>query len=76
MLKEEIVVLRKQMHSFSKYGGMPSGLEWSDFIWGNGYFETPVVLKVAHDNNKKIVLQLFKILRSSTRASALKIVIF
>jgi hypothetical protein len=38
------------------------------------YFEKPVVLKVAHDyNNKKIVLQLFKILRSSTRASALKI---
>jgi hypothetical protein len=37
-------------------------------------FEKPVVLKVAHDyNNKKIVLQLFKILRSSTRASALKI---
>jgi hypothetical protein len=38
------------------------------------YFEKPMVLKVAHDyNNKKIVLQLFKILRSSTRASALKI---
>jgi hypothetical protein len=37
-------------------------------------FEKPVVLKVAHDyNNKKIVVQLFKILRSSTRASALKI---
>jgi hypothetical protein len=37
-------------------------------------FEKPVVLKVAHDyNNKKTVLQLFKILRSSTRASALKI---
>jgi hypothetical protein len=37
-------------------------------------FEKPVVLKVAHDcNNKKIVLQLFKIFRSSTRASALKI---
>jgi hypothetical protein len=36
--------------------------------------EKPAVLKVAHDyNNKKIVLQLFKILRSSTRASALKI---
>jgi hypothetical protein len=36
--------------------------------------EKPVVLKVAHDfNNKKIVLQLFKILRPSTRASALKI---
>jgi hypothetical protein len=40
----------------------------------NVYFEKPVVLKVAHDyNNKKIVLQLFKILRSSTRALALKI---
>jgi hypothetical protein len=39
-----------------------------------GNFEKPVVLKVAHDyNNKKIVLQLFKILRSSTRALALKI---
>jgi hypothetical protein len=37
-------------------------------------FEKPVVLIVAHDyKNKKIVLQLFKILRSSTRASALKI---
>jgi hypothetical protein len=37
-------------------------------------FEKPVVFKNAHDyNNKKIVLQLFKILRSSTRASALKI---
>jgi hypothetical protein len=37
-------------------------------------FEKPVVLKVAHDsNNKKIVPQLFKILRSSTRASAFKI---
>jgi hypothetical protein len=37
-------------------------------------FEKPVVLKVAHDyDNKKIVPQLFKILRSSTRASALKI---
>jgi hypothetical protein len=37
-------------------------------------FEKPVVLKVAHDyDNKKIVLQLFKILRSSTRASALNI---
>jgi helix-turn-helix protein len=40
----------------------------------NVNFEKPVVLKVAHDHNtKKIVLQLFKILRSSTRASALKI---
>jgi hypothetical protein len=37
-------------------------------------FKNPVVLKVAHDyNNKKIGIQLFKILRSSTRASALKI---
>jgi hypothetical protein len=37
-------------------------------------FKKPVVLKVAHDyNNKKIVLRLFKILKSSTRASALKI---
>jgi hypothetical protein len=35
-------------------------------------FEKPVVLTVAHDY-KKIVPQLFKILRSSTRASALKI---
>jgi hypothetical protein len=43
----------------------------------NVYFEKPVVLKVAHDyNNKKIVLRLFKILRSSTRASALKIKFF
>jgi hypothetical protein len=33
-----------------------------------------VVLKVAYDyNNKTIILYLFKILRSSTRASALKI---
>jgi hypothetical protein len=40
----------------------------------NVNFEKPVVLKVAHDyNNRKIVVQLFKILRSSTRASALKI---
>jgi hypothetical protein len=40
----------------------------------NVNFEKPVVIKVAHGyNNKKIVLQLFKILRSSTRASALKI---
>jgi hypothetical protein len=37
-------------------------------------FEKPVVLNVAHNyNNKKITPQLFKILRSSTRASALKI---
>jgi hypothetical protein len=37
-------------------------------------FEKPVVLKVAYDyNNKTIVLQLLKILRSSTRALALKI---
>jgi hypothetical protein len=36
--------------------------------------EKPVVLKVAHDyKNKIIVLQLFKILRSFTRASVLKI---
>jgi hypothetical protein len=34
-------------------------------------FENPVVLKVAHDYNK-IVLQLFKILRFFTRASAMK----
>jgi hypothetical protein len=40
----------------------------------NVNFEKPVVLKVAHKyNNKNIVLQLFKILRSSTRVSALKI---
>jgi hypothetical protein len=40
----------------------------------NVNFEKPVVIKVAHGyNNKKIVLQLFKILISSTRASALKI---
>jgi hypothetical protein len=40
----------------------------------NVNFEKPVVLKVAHVySNKKIVLQLFKILKSSTRASALKI---
>jgi hypothetical protein len=40
----------------------------------NVNFEKPVVLKVAHDyNNKKIVIQLFKILRSSIRASTLKI---
>jgi hypothetical protein len=38
----------------------------------NVTFEKPVVLKDAHDyNNKKIDLQLFKILRS--RPSALKI---
>jgi hypothetical protein len=37
-------------------------------------FEQPVVSEVAHDyNNENIVLQLFKILRSSTRALALKI---
>jgi hypothetical protein len=36
--------------------------------------EKPVVLRVAHDyKNKIIVLQLFKILRSFTRASVLKI---
>jgi hypothetical protein len=36
--------------------------------------EKPVVLKVAHDyKNKIFVLQLFKILRSFTRASVLKI---
>jgi hypothetical protein len=40
----------------------------------NVNFEKPVVLIVANDyKNKKIVLQLFKILRSSTHASALKI---
>jgi hypothetical protein len=40
----------------------------------NVNFEKPVVLKVAHDyNNKKVVLRLIKILRSSTRAWALKI---
>jgi hypothetical protein len=40
----------------------------------NVNFGKPVVLKVAHDyNNKKNFLQLFKILRSSTRALALKI---
>jgi hypothetical protein len=40
----------------------------------NVNFEKPVVIKVAHGYyNKKIDLQLFKILRSSTRASALKI---
>jgi hypothetical protein len=40
----------------------------------NVNFKKPVVLKVAHEyKNKKIVLRLFKILRSSTRASALKI---
>jgi hypothetical protein len=40
----------------------------------NVNFEKPVVLKIAHNyNNKNIVVQLFKILRSSTRASALKI---
>jgi hypothetical protein len=40
----------------------------------NVNFEKPVVLKVARDsNNKKNVLRLFKILRSSTRAWALKI---
>jgi hypothetical protein len=40
----------------------------------NVNFEKPVVLKVAHDyNNKKIVLQLFKILISYTCPSALKI---
>jgi hypothetical protein len=40
----------------------------------NVNFEKPVVFKVTYGyNDKKIVLQLFKILRSSTRASALKI---
>jgi hypothetical protein len=40
----------------------------------NVNFEKPVVLKVLDDhNNKKNVLRLFKILRSFTRASALKI---
>jgi hypothetical protein len=40
----------------------------------NVNFVKPVVLKVAHAyNNKNIVLQLFKFLESSTRASALKI---
>jgi rRNA processing protein Krr1/Pno1 len=40
----------------------------------NVNFEKPVVIKVAHGfNNKKIVLQLLKISRSSTHASALKI---
>jgi hypothetical protein len=40
----------------------------------NVNFEKPVVLKDAHDyNNKKIVLQIFKILRSFTSTSALKI---
>jgi hypothetical protein len=40
----------------------------------NVNFEKPVFIKVAHgNNNNKIVLQLFKIIRSSTRASALKI---
>jgi hypothetical protein len=40
----------------------------------NVYFEKPVVLKIAHDYNNNItVLRLFKILGSSTRASALKI---
>jgi hypothetical protein len=40
----------------------------------NVNFEKPVVLNVAHDyNNKTIFLQLFEILRSSTRVSALKI---
>jgi hypothetical protein len=40
----------------------------------NVNFEKLVVLNVVHDcDNKKIVLKLFKILRSSTRASALKI---
>jgi hypothetical protein len=43
----------------------------------NVNFEKPVAIKVAHGyNNKKIVLQLFKILRSSTCASALKIINF
>jgi hypothetical protein len=40
----------------------------------NVNFEKPVALKVADKfNSKNIVVQLFKILRSSTRASALKI---
>jgi hypothetical protein len=40
----------------------------------NVNFEKPVVLKDAHDyNNKKIVPQLFKILRSFTSAWVLKI---
>jgi hypothetical protein len=44
-------------------------------MWND--FEQPVILKIAHDyDNKTFVLQLFKILRCSTRASALKIKIF
>jgi hypothetical protein len=40
----------------------------------NVNFETLEVLKVSHNcNNKTAVLQLFQILRSSTRAFALKI---
>jgi hypothetical protein len=54
---------------------MNTRVEWFYMVkFQNVNFEKPVVLKVAHDhNNKKIVQQLFKILRSSTRASALKI---
>jgi hypothetical protein len=40
----------------------------------NVNFVKPVVLKVAHDyENKKIALPLFKIVRSSIRASTLKV---
>jgi hypothetical protein len=43
-------------------------------IFQNVNFEKPAVLKVTHNyNNKTFVPQLFKILRSSTRASALTI---
>jgi hypothetical protein len=54
---------------------MPIRVEWFYMEkFQNVNFEKPVVFKVAHDyNNKKMVIQLFKILRSSTRASALKI---
>jgi hypothetical protein len=50
-----------------------SPLEWSG-RFQNLHFEKPVVLKVAHDyKKKKKKLQLFKVFRSSTRTSALKI---
>jgi hypothetical protein len=42
-------------------------LEWSDFIWGN-FKKLHMITTI-----KKIFDNFFKILRSSTRASALKI---
>jgi hypothetical protein len=65
-------------HRLSEAYCLYNRVEW--FYIGkfqNVNFEKPVVIKVPHGyNNKKMVLQLFKILRSSTRASALEIKFF